>query len=66
MKITAELDYVQGHLRTGHLELEIDKHKWESIPEDNRRGYFLDTAEVVVDDFDVEDYGEAGEMVVKE
>lgn len=36
-KITGELDYVQGHLRYGHLELTVDKEKWDAMTEDEQK-----------------------------
>ena len=56
IKLTRELDYVQGHLRSGHLELIVDENEWNSMSDDNKREFFEDCAEVVVDSYEVEDY----------
>ena len=56
IKLTRELDYVQGHLHSGHLELVVDENEWNSMSDDDKREFFSDNAEVVVDDYEVEDY----------
>ena len=56
LKITQDLEYVQGYLRTGHLELEIEQEKWDKMTQEERREYFNDCASVIVDDYKVEDY----------
>lgn len=56
IKLTRELDYVQGHLSSGHLELFVDENEWNSMSDDNKREFFSDNAEVVVDDYEVDDY----------
>ena len=57
LRITQDLNYVQGYLRYGHKELEIEQEKWDGMSEEERREYFNDCASVVVDDYEVEDYG---------
>ena len=57
LRITQDLNYVQGYLRYGHKELEIEQEKWDWMSEEERREYFNDCASVVVDDYEVEDYG---------
>ena len=56
IKLTRELDYVQGHLRGGHLELVVDENEWNSMSDNDKQEFFSDNAEVVVDDYEVEDY----------
>lgn len=56
IKLTRELDYVVGHLRNGHLELFVDENEWNSMSDEDKRDFFGDNAEVVVDGYEVEDY----------
>ena len=56
LKITQDLKYVQGYLRTGHLELEIEQEKWDKMTQEEHRKYFNDYASLIVDDYEVEDY----------
>lgn len=55
LKITQDLNYVQGHLRNGHLELEIEKEKLDEMTEEERHKYFSDRASVVADNYEIED-----------
>lgn len=56
IKLTRQLDYVVGHLRNGHLELFVDENEWNSMSDDDKRDFFGDNAEVIVDDYEIEDY----------
>ena len=40
LKITQDLEYVQGYLRGGHKELQIEQEKWDEMSEEERREYF--------------------------
>lgn len=68
LKITQDLEYVQGYLRNGHKELEIEQEKWDGMSEEERREYFNDCASVIVDDYEIGDYGtdESEPLVVEE
>lgn len=68
LKITQNLDYVQGYLKYGHKELEIEQEKWDKMTQEERREYFNDCASVIVDDYIIEDYGvdETEPLVVEE
>ena len=56
-KVIKDCDYVQGHLRSGHLEQIIEA---ESL-EDAINKFEEDFAELVVDDYEVDDYETYGE-----
>lgn len=64
--ITADYDYLQGHLRYGHKELEIEKEDWDKMTPDEQREHFEDYGNTVVDDYSIEDKGDLGEMEVQE
>lgn len=66
IKLTRELDYVQGHLRSGHLELVVDENEWNSMSDDDKREFFRDCAEVIVDSYEVEDYDWSDTSVIEE
>jgi hypothetical protein len=68
LKITQDLEYVQGYLRNGHKELEIEQEKWDKMSAEERREYFNDCASVIVDDYEIGDYGtdESEPLVVDE
>ena len=66
IKLTQELDYVAGYLRNGRLELVVDENEWSSMSDDDRYDFFHDNAEVVVDDYEVEDYDWSSNSDIKE
>lgn len=68
LKITQDLEYVQGYLRNGHKELEIEQEEWDGMSEEERREYFNYCASVIVDDYEIGDYGtdESEPLVVEE
>lgn len=66
IKLTRELDYVQGHLQSGHLELFVDENEWNSMSDEDKRDFFGDNAEVVVDGYEVEDYDWSGTSEIEE
>ena len=59
--VTADVDYVMGHLRYGHLEgvieCESEEELKEMIENKNLDGYL----DLVVDSYEVEDCGDVGE-----
>ena len=60
-KVYADVDYVMGHLRYGHLEGTIECESVEKLKELLKDKYFYRNLEIVVDDYSVEDYGDIGE-----
>ena len=63
--IYGDLDYVQGYLRMGHLEMELndedfEKFKFLSLKE--QKEWLWDEGSVEIDDFRVEDCGSITEI----
>lgn len=63
--IFGDLDYVQGYLRMGHLEMELndkdfEKFKFLSLKE--QKEWLWDEGHVKVDDFSVNDIGNITEI----
>lgn len=59
--VTANLEYVAGHLRYGHFEAELsdeELEEFEKMNEEDKRKYIYDNGHIVIDDYDVNDYGE--------
>lgn len=59
--ICGELDYVQGHLRYGYLEIELndeDFEKFKSMPEEEQKAYLNDNGNLIVDSYEVDDWGD--------
>lgn len=58
--ITAEVEYVQGHLRYGHYELKLTDEEFEKFKDmscDEQESYVREKGHLVVDDYCVDDVG---------
>lgn len=63
--IFGDLDYVQGYLRMGHLEMELndeDFEKFKSLSLKEQKEWLWDKGDVKVDDFRVECCGSITEI----
>jgi hypothetical protein len=63
--IFGDLDYVQGYLRMGHLEMELndeDFEKFKSLSLKEQKEWLWDEEDVKVDDFRVEYCGSITEI----
>lgn len=63
--ICGDLDYVQGHLRYGHLEMELndeDFEKFKSLSLKEQKEYLNDNGNLIVDDYEVDDWGSITEI----
>lgn len=65
-RVTQELGYVMGYLRYGHLEGEFEAESKEELMEKLKSDRLRDALEVVVDDYDVVDCGDAGDYEIEE
>ena len=66
LKIEADLDYIIGYLRCGHLELEVDETEWSALSEEEKIDYINECGTVVVDDYSIEGRDKAVSYTVKE
>ena len=63
--IYGDLDYVQGYLRMGHLEMELndeDFEKFKSLSLKEQKEWLRDEGSVEIDDFSVDDIGSITEI----
>ena len=63
--IFGDLDYVQGYLRMGHLEMKLndeDFEKFKSLSLKEQEEWLWDKGQVEVDDFSVDDIGSITEI----
>lgn len=63
--IFGDLDYVQGYLRMGHLEMKLndkDFEKFKSLSLKEQKEWLRDEGSVEVDDFSVDDIGSVTEI----
>lgn len=59
--VRANVGYVVGHLRYGHLEGEVEAESEEALKEMMKDKYFGDWLNLVVDGYSVDDVGDVGE-----
>jgi hypothetical protein len=59
--VSADVDYVVGHLRYGHFEGVVEAESEEELKEMMKDRYFHHRLDLVVDDYEVDDYGDIGE-----
>lgn len=63
--IYGDLDYIQGYLRMGHLEMKLndkDFEKFKSLSLKEQKEWLRDEGSVEVDDFSVDDIGSITEI----
>lgn len=63
--IYGDLDYVQGYLRTGHLEMELndeDFEKFKSLSLKEQEEWLKDEGYTVLDDYVIDDRGDITEI----
>lgn len=59
-KATVSVEYVQGHLRYGHLEMNMNEEDYKyflDLSESDKIIYLRD-GELIVDEYEVYDYGD--------
>ena len=65
MKIIADVDYVTGHLRDGHWELELDDedyNKYKNLSEEDKISWIEDDGDFIIDDYRTYDIGTITEI----
>jgi hypothetical protein len=65
MKIIADVDYVTGHLRSGHWELELndeDYNGYKKLSEEDRMSWIEDDGDFIIDDYKICDVGTITEI----
>jgi hypothetical protein len=63
--ITATIDYVEGHLRDGHIELSlnlIEFEKFKKLPRKIQEEIIRDEGEFIIDDWRIESIGDIIEI----
>lgn len=64
MKIIADVDYVTGHLRSGHQELELndeDYNEYKNLSEEDKISWIEDE-NFIIDDYRIYDIGTITEI----
>lgn len=67
--IQAEVEYVDGHLRYGHFEMELEGselEKFKGLDDEGQKDWLRDAGEFVVDDTSINDIGPMLKVSVQE
>ena len=59
--IIANVDYISGHLRSGHFELNLSNEgyeKFQNMSKEEQLNYIEDNGDLLIDDFSINDYGD--------
>lgn len=62
--VVGSLDYISGYLRGGSFTLDIDENEWNELSEEEKKDKLINSGELVVTDFRVEDYGEISDYEI--
>jgi hypothetical protein len=58
--VYADLEYLMGHLRYGHFELQMDEEEYkeyETYTDEEKEEYIFENGDLIIDDYEVDDYG---------
>ena len=58
--VCADLEHLTGHLRYGHIELQMDEEEYkeyETYTDKEKEEYIAENGDLVIDDYEVNDYG---------
>lgn len=55
--VTADVEYVSGHLRYGHYEVTADSESFEKLNDEEKIEFIRTYGEFIVDDFRIDDRG---------
>lgn len=58
--VCADLKYLTGHLRYGHIELPMDEKEYkeyETYTGKEKEKYIIENGDLIIDDYEVNDYG---------
>jgi hypothetical protein len=68
-RIIADLTYLQGHLREGHLELLLSDNQYEEFKKlsiEEQQNKLREEAQVIADDYEVDDIGCIEDIFVRD
>lgn len=56
--VCADLKYLTGHLRYGHIELPMDEKEYKEYEScTDKEKYIIENGDLIIDDYEVNDYG---------
>ncbi len=67
MKATVDIGYMVGHLRYGHIECDISddfREEFLNMNKKEQQEYIIEEGEFIVDDYELDDYGDIGDVII--
>lgn len=64
INVSANVDYVDGHLRSGHYELEMDKDIFTNLSKEDLKSYIKENGDFIVDDHRINDIGDITDISI--
>lgn len=67
--ITAQVEYISGHLRYGHYECNLTEEEYEEYKlysEEEKKEYIIENGTFTVDDYSVEDIGDITDININD
>ena len=56
--VCADLKYLTGYLRYGHIELPMDEKEYKEYESyTDKEKYIIENGDLIIDDYEVNDYG---------
>lgn len=68
-EVTADLDYVEGHLRTGYKQMFLSQEEFDAfntLEEEDQMEWLRDSGETIVTDWEINGHGAMDYLEVRE
>ena len=68
-EITADVDYISGHIRYGHLALTLDESElklFKALSDEDQLDYLDSQGDLIIDEYEVDDFGQLEKMEITE
>lgn len=69
VKVTADVSYIVGHTRYGHYEMFLTPEElaeFKAADDQTKREFFSDLGNLVVDDYEIDDYDTPSNIKIHE
>ena len=68
-KVTAKCSYIQGHIRYGHFDMFLTDEQlkeFKALDCDKQKNYIRELGELIVDDYEIDDYDDPSNIKLHE
>lgn len=63
--LVGDFDYIQGHLRYGHSQVEVDEEFVKNSTKQQLKEYLDNNGEIIVDDYEIDDCGDITDVRIE-